>query len=106
MRKESRIYLGDVMKQHGHDRFEACNKELRHFLRLAEVLANVNGTAGDADLKTVRMRLLNQSVEVGEASRSVTLDASLRIELAEYVKNLRALQKAMEKQRGTDVLPR
>jgi len=37
--------------------------------------------------------------EIGDASRSETLDTSLQHEIAEYVKNLRALQSVLEKVR-------
>jgi len=49
--------------------------------------------------ETFSLRLLTLAPEIGDASRSATLDTSLQQEIAEYVKNLRALQGALEKVR-------
>jgi len=42
-------------------------------------------------------RLLAIAPEIGDASRGVFLDAQLLGEIAEYVKNFRALQRAVER---------
>jgi hypothetical protein len=88
-----------LMDQHKHERFLSANQELRGFLRRLENLANGTGTITDVDLKALSQRLTFLAPEVGDASRSETLDAGLRSEVAEYVKNLRALQNALEKVR-------
>jgi hypothetical protein len=80
-----------------HDRFIAGNRELREILRRAEGLENADCRVTEEDLKIIRDRLLNVTPEIGEASRSVTLDADLQDQVAEYVKNLRALLHVMEK---------
>jgi len=87
------------MNQPNHELFLSANQELRDFLRRVENLANGNGTITEGDLKTLSQRLSNLAPEIGDASHSETLDAGLRIEVAEYVKNLRALQIALEKVR-------
>jgi hypothetical protein len=80
-----------------HERFLCANQELRDFLCRVENLAKGKGTITDADLKALSQRLSTLAPEVGDASRSETLDADSRSEVAEYVKNLRALQIALEK---------
>ena len=87
------------MDQHKHERFLAANQELRNFLRRVEDLTEGTGTITDGDLKALSLHLSTLAPEVGDASRSETLDAGLRNEVAEYVKNLRALQTALEKVR-------
>jgi ABC-type phosphate transport system auxiliary subunit len=86
-----------VMDQHKHERFLSANQELRDFLRRVENLVKGTGTITDGDLKGLSQRLSTLATEVGDASRSETLDSDLRNEVAEYVTNLRALQSAMEK---------
>src|SRR5579863_675693 len=88
-----------LMNQPKHERFLSANQELRDFLRGVENLANGTGTTTDGDLKALSQRLSNLAPEIGDASHSETLDAGLRNEVAEYVKNLRAVQIALEKVR-------
>ena len=52
------------------------------------------------------MRLVNAPPGVGDAARSETLDAGLRSEIAEYVKNLRALMNTLKRARGLAVARR
>jgi hypothetical protein len=85
------------MDQQNHERFLSANQELRDFLRRVENLVNGTGSITDGDLKALSQRLSNLAPEIGDASHSETLDTGLRIEVAEYVKNLRALQSALEK---------
>jgi hypothetical protein len=85
-----------VMDKINHERFLVANQELRDFLRKVEHLAQGTGMVTDGDLKALSLRLSTLAPEVGDASRSETLDADLRNEVAEYVKNLRALQTALE----------
>ena len=87
------------MDEHKHERFLAANQGLRDFLHRVEKLVTGTGTITDGDLKALSQRLSNLAPEVGDASRGETLDADLRNEIAEYVKNLRALQTALEKVR-------
>lgn len=84
------------MDHQKHERFLSTNQELRDFLRRVENLAEGTGTITDGDLKALSQRLSTLAPEVGDASRSETLDADLRNEIAEYVKNLRAIQTALE----------
>src|ERR1700685_337812 len=88
-----------LMDQHKHERFLCANQGLRDFLRRVENLVKGTGTITDGDLRVLSRRLSTLAPEVGDASRSETLDADLRNEVAEYVKNLRALQTALEKVR-------
>jgi hypothetical protein len=86
-----------MMGHHKHERFLSANQELREFLRRVENLVKGTGSITHGDLKILSQRLSNLAPEVGDASRGETLDADLRGEVAEYVKNLRALQTALEK---------
>jgi hypothetical protein len=82
-----------------HNRFSAANQDLRDLLRRAARFANGNGTATERDVATLAVRLVCLAPEIGDASRGETLDAQLRNEIAEYVTNFRALQRAVEKVR-------
>lgn len=87
------------MENQMHARFLSANQELRDFLRRVEHLANGAGTVNEDDLQKIAQRLLNLAPEIGDASRSETLNAGLQLEIAEYVKNLQALQGALERVR-------
>lgn len=87
------------MGPQNHERFLAANESLRTFLRKAEGLASGTSTINELDLESLSRHLSNLAPEVGDASRGETLDAGLREEIAEYVRNLRALQMALEKVR-------
>ena len=82
-----------------HVRFLAANQELRVFLARVEAQANGTGTVTACYLQVLARRLQNTAPEVGDASRSETLDSGLQLELAEYVRNLRALQAGLERVR-------
>jgi hypothetical protein len=86
-----------MMDNQVHPRFRSANQELSEFLRRAEGLANGTGTVTEDDLAMVSQRLLNLAPEIGDASRGEKLNAGLQDEIGEYVKNLRALQGAVEK---------
>jgi hypothetical protein len=88
-----------LMDSRNHERFLCANQELRNFLCRVANLAKGTGTITDSDLKSLSQRLSTLAPEIGDASRSETLDADLRSEVAEYVRNLRALQIALEKLR-------
>src|SRR5882724_7469062 len=88
-----------LMERHKHERFLSANQELRDFLQRVEGLTSGTCSISEGDLQALSRRLSNLAPEVGDASRSETLDASLRNEVAEYVNNLRALQTALEKVR-------
>ena|ERR1700687_1165654 len=79
-----------------HERFLSANDELRNFLQRVEGLATGTCLISEDDLQALSRRLANLAPEVGDAARSETLDAGSRNEVAEYVKNLRALQTALE----------
>jgi hypothetical protein len=91
---------GRLMEQHRHERILSANEDLRGFLRLAEGAANGTCTISEGDFQTLSQRLSNRGFSVGEASRSETLDTGLRIEIAEYVRNLVSLQTALEQVRS------
>ena len=95
-----------LMEIQPHARFLSANQELRDFLRLAEGLASQPGAVFERQLKTISMRLVNAPPGVGDAARSETLDAGLRSEIAEYVKNLRALMNTLKRARGLAVARR
>jgi hypothetical protein len=82
-----------------HERFVAANEELRGFLRRVDGLANGTQSVSEGDLRSVSQRIANLAPEVGDASRGAALDEEVREEIAEYVRNLRALQTALEKVR-------
>jgi ABC-type phosphate transport system auxiliary subunit len=88
-----------LMENSKHERFLSANEELRDFLQRVEGLASGTCSISDRDLQVLSQRLSTLAPEIGDASRSETLDADLRNEVAEYVKNLRALQTALEKVR-------
>jgi hypothetical protein len=88
-----------LMEINKHERFLCANEELRDFLQRAEGLAKGTGSISERDLQALSQRLSTLAPEIGDASRSETLDADLRNEVAEYVRNLRALQTALEKVR-------
>jgi hypothetical protein len=88
-----------LMESNKHERFLCANQELRGFLQRVEGLASGTCSISDRDLQALSQRLSTLAPEIGDASRSETLDAGLRNEVAEYVKNLRSLQTALEKVR-------
>jgi hypothetical protein len=85
------------MEDQMHARFLSANEELRDFLRRVEHLTNGTGAVSEDDLQNTAQRPLNIAPEIGDASRSETLNAGLQLEIAEHVKNLRALQGALER---------
>jgi hypothetical protein len=86
-------------KELKHEQFAAANDELRGFLHRVDGLARGTESVSEGDLRSVSQRIANLAPEVGDASRGATLDEPLRQEIAEYVRNLRALQTALEKVR-------
>lgn len=82
-----------------HERFAAANEELRGFLRRVDGMVGGTGTVSEGDVRSVSQRIANLAPEVGDASRGADLDESVRLEIGEYVRNLRALQAALEKVR-------
>jgi hypothetical protein len=89
-----------LMENQMHARFLFANQELRDFRRRAEGLVKKRGTVTEEELKTISQCLLNLSPEVGDASRSETLDSNLQSEIAEYVRNLKAFLGALERVRS------
>jgi len=82
-----------------HERFAAANNELRSFLNRVDGLTSGTENVSEGDLRSVSQRIANLAPEVGDASRGADLDDSVRHEIGEYVRNLRALQLALEKVR-------
>ena len=82
-----------------HERFIVANHELGELLRRVDGLARGTESITEGDLEYLSRRLSMLAPMVGDASRGETLDASLQNEIATYVKNLRALQVALEKVR-------
>ena len=87
------------MKIQSNERCHFANEELRDFLRQAKVLADKSDTIREADVLALSTRIAGNAPEVGDASRGETLDAGLRVEIGEYVKNLRAVQSTLERVR-------
>jgi hypothetical protein len=86
-----------MIEHQKHEGFAAANEELRGFLRRVDSIADNMGSVASRELWSSSRRLLNLDPEVGDAARGKTLDADLQIEIAEYVKNLRALQTVLAK---------
>jgi hypothetical protein len=84
-----------VMTELNHEGFAVAINELRGFLRRMDATESVS----EGDLRTVSHRIANLAPEVGEASRSATLNKFLQTEIAEYVRNFRALQAALDRLR-------
>jgi hypothetical protein len=84
------------METQTSERCHFANEELRDFLRQAENLASETTTIREEDVCELSMHLISRAPEIGDASRGETLDAGLRMEIGEYVKNLRALQTTLE----------
>ena len=84
------------MEQHKHERFLSANEELRGLMRQAESAANGTNPSSWGDFQALSNRLSLRACSIGEASRVETLDADLRIRIAEYVRNFRAVQAALE----------
>ena len=82
-----------------HERFVAANDELRGFLHRVDGLVGGTESVTEGDLRSVSQRIANLAPEVGDASRGASLDRQLQQEIAEYVRNLRALQDALERVR-------
>jgi predicted nucleic acid-binding Zn-ribbon protein len=85
------------MERQKHERFQSANQELRTFLIRVDGLVAGTCSITEKDLQSLSQRMSSVAPEVGDASRGETLDAGLQSEIAEYVKNLRALQTALEK---------
>jgi hypothetical protein len=88
-----------LMEHQIHERFLSANQDLLGFLRRVDGLTTGTCSITEKDLKSLSEHLSSLAPEVGDASRGETLDAGLQQEIAEYVKNLRALQTALEKVR-------
>jgi len=87
------------MECHKHERFLSANRELRDFLNRVDGLASGTCSITEKDLQALSRRLSSLAPEIGDASRGETLDTDLQGEIAEYVKNLRALQSGLERVR-------
>jgi hypothetical protein len=87
------------MENSKHARFTSANQELSEFLRRVDGLAAGTESITEGDLQALSNRLSVLAPEVGDASRGSTLDSALQDQIAIYVKNLRALQEALEKVR-------
>jgi hypothetical protein len=88
-----------MMEDQKHVCFAAANIELSEFLRRVDGLASGTESITERDLQSLSRRLSTLAPEIGDASRGVTLNETLQDEIATYVKNLRALQTALEKVR-------
>jgi hypothetical protein len=73
-----------LMQNNQHERFLSANEELRDFLQRVEGLASGTCSISERDLQALSRRLLTLAPEIGDASRSETLDANLRNEVADY----------------------
>ena len=87
------------MEHQKHERFAIANDELSGFLRRADGLATGAESITEGELQSLSERLSTLAPEVGDASRGEALDEGLQDEIAEYVKNFRAFQTALERVR-------
>ena len=87
------------MERHKHDRVRSANKELRGLVRQAENAADGTSLISWGGFQILSHRLSLRRCSIGEASRVETLDADLRSEIGEYVRNFRVFQAALEKVR-------
>jgi cephalosporin-C deacetylase-like acetyl esterase len=83
------------METETHARFRSANEELREFLRRIVSLANGAAALSENELQRGIQHLMKVTPEIGDASRAETLNPDLQDQIAEYVKNFRALQRAM-----------
>jgi hypothetical protein len=88
-----------MMENQKQGRFAAANEELSEFLQRVDGLAKGTESITEKDLQSLSQRLSTLAPEVGDASRGETLTPALQNEIANYVKNLCALQIALEKVR-------
>jgi|SRR5690242_7230378 hypothetical protein len=84
------------MQNQLHARFLLANRELSEFLHRAQGLATDPRAVTEDELKIISAHLITVAPEVGDAARGETLDADLQEDVAEYVKNLRALRSTLE----------
>ncbi len=87
------------MKTSQQERLQAANRELRSFLDRVGALVHGTGNVGADDLQTLSRLLETMSPEVGAASHDKTLDAALKVVIAEYKNNLVELQAGLEQVR-------
>jgi hypothetical protein len=94
-----RMMQNRLMDNEKHERFATANRELSDFLKRVDGLSSGRESISERDLLSLSERLNTLSPEIGDATRGATLDQFLQNEIDTYVKNLRALQTAMEKVR-------
>ena len=87
------------MENQKHERFAVANGVLSDFLQRVDGLAIGTESITESDLQTLSQRLSTLAPEVGDASRGEKLDEALQGEIGKYVRNLLALQSALEKVR-------
>ena len=85
------------MEHFKHERLISANEDLRDLVRRAESAVKGTRTISEGDLQTLSQCISNRAPSIGDASRSETLDTDLRSEIADYVRNFRALQTALDK---------
>jgi hypothetical protein len=88
-----------LIENEKHELFTTANRELSEFLQRVDGLATGAESITEKDLLSLSQRLDTLAPEVGDASRGATLDQFLQVEIDKYVRNLRALQTALEKVR-------
>jgi hypothetical protein len=79
-----------------YERFTTANQELGEFLRKVDGLVNGSDSINEEDLLFLSKRLSTLAPEVENTPPLETRAEPLPGEVAEYVKNLRALQLALE----------
>jgi hypothetical protein len=84
------------MNGKAYERFTAANRELIEFLQKVDGLANGLDLVTEADLLSLSKQLATLAPEVEKTPLQETPVTPLPDEVAEYVRNLRALQLALE----------
>jgi hypothetical protein len=85
-----------VMNFRKQEAFVSANQELSKFLRKVDCLANGTGSVTEADLLSLSRRIEALSQEVHNYPLAETVGDGVPNEVSEYVKNLRAVQAALE----------
>jgi hypothetical protein len=85
-----------VMDTQRQEQFVVANRELCLFLQRVDGLAHGTESVTEEDMLSLSRRLSTITPQVGDILASQANDEGQPNEIAEYIKNLRALQTALE----------